>query len=319
MKKLLIFFFGILLLASCKKYGYDNPRFEDNGDPKGHSKKINVCHKEGNGSSHIIEINKNAWSAHQAHGDVRLDDQDGDGYVPTNACGFGQMGDCNDLVANINPGAPEICGNNVDENCNGILNEGCNTPNIPSVTLCYEIWTLKNLDVRTYRNGDPIPQVTDNATWASLTTGAWCWYNNDSATYAATYGRLYNWYAVNDPRGLAPAGWHVPTTTEWLNLINCLGGEAAAGGALKEAGTAHWLSPNAGATNSSGFTGLPAGGRFGADAPFINNGMYCDWWSSSAPLSPWEGRTFYLGYNLTGLTGGQHNLNSGFSVRCIKD
>lgn len=70
---------------------------------------------------------------------------------------------------------------------------------------------INNLDLRNYRNGDPIPQEADLTVWSNLTTGAWCWYNNDSATYAATYGKLYNWYAVNDPRGLAPVGWHIPT------------------------------------------------------------------------------------------------------------
>ena len=100
-----------------------------------------------------------------------------------------------------------------------------------------------------------------HAAWATLTTGAYCYYNNDSATYAATYGKLYNWYAVNDPRGLAPAGWHVPSDAEWTELINCLGGEDVAGGKMK-AVSALWYSPNTGATNSSGFTGLPGGYRF---------------------------------------------------------
>jgi uncharacterized protein (TIGR02145 family) len=80
----------------------------------------------------------------------------------------------------------------------------------------------KNLNVSKYKNGDIIPQVTDGTQWANLTTGAWCWYNNDSATYAATYGKLYNWYAVNDPRGLAPEGWHVPSDGEWNILIKYL-------------------------------------------------------------------------------------------------
>ncbi len=79
------------------------------------------------------------------------------------------------------------------------------------VSICCQYWITKNLDVTTYRNGDTIPKVTDDAEWAALTTGAYCYYDNDSATYAATYGKLYNWYAVNDSRGLAPEGWHIPT------------------------------------------------------------------------------------------------------------
>src|ERR1035437_4904310 len=130
---------------------------------------------------------------------------------------------------------------------------------IPSVTICTQSWMLKNLDVSTYRNGDLIPEVTDGSAWSALTAGAWCWYNNDSATNASTYGKLYNWYAVNDPRGLAPTGWHVPSDAEWTTLSTCLGGNAVAGGAMKETGTTHWTSPNTGATNSSGFTGLPGG------------------------------------------------------------
>ena len=76
--------------------------------------------------------------------------------------------------------------------------------------------------------------------WAALTTGAYCYFNNDSATYAAIYGKLYNWYAVNDPRGLAPEGWHIPSDFEWTTLINTLGGSASAGGPMKAMGTEHW-------------------------------------------------------------------------------
>jgi hypothetical protein len=94
--------------------------------------------------------------------------------------------------------------------------------NPSSVTIGTQIWSDKNLDVTKYRNGDPIPQVTDATLWANLTIGAWCWYNNDSATYAAIYGRLYNWYAINDPRGLAPTGWHVATDAEWNKMTKYL-------------------------------------------------------------------------------------------------
>ncbi|MGB3079964.1 MAG: FISUMP domain-containing protein, partial [Saprospiraceae bacterium] len=86
---------------------------------------------------------------------------------------------------------------------NAAVSIGCNT------------WMTKNLNVARYRNGEPIPKVTNSTTWASLTTGAYCYYANDSATYAAVYGKLYNWYAVNDPRGLAPEGWHIPSDFEW--------------------------------------------------------------------------------------------------------
>ncbi len=99
----------------------------------------------------------------------------------------------------------------------------------PVLTICCQSWMTTNLDVDRYRNGDPIPHVTDPLVWKTLTTGAYCYYDNDSATYAAVYGKLYNWYAVNDPRGLAPEGWHVPTDFEWTTLADCLGGTSVAG------------------------------------------------------------------------------------------
>ena len=130
-------------------------------------------------------------------------------------------------------------------------------PNAFGVTsIGTQIWMTRNLTVSQYRNGDIIPEVTDPAAWAALTTGAWCYYNNDPAN-GPIYGKLYNWYAVNDSRGLAPNGYHIPTTTEWTTLTNTLGGLSLAGGDLKEAGITHWSDPNTGATNNSGFTGLP--------------------------------------------------------------
>ena len=153
------------------------------------------------------------------------------------------------------------------------------TVSVCTIPIDTQLWGCANLDVTEYANGDPIPEVTDQATWAALTTGAWCYYNNDPLN-GAIYGKLYNWYAVNDPRGLVPAGYHVPTNTDWINLINYLGGDLVAGGPLKEAGTVHWTSPNVGATNSSGFTGLPGGFRDTAGAfQSINDISY--WWTST--------------------------------------
>jgi len=159
---------------------------------------------------------------------------------------------------------------------------------LPSVTIGNQVWTNKNLDVTTYRDGTPIPQVTDPTAWANLTTGAWCYYNNDPAN-GAIYGKLYNWYAVagihdNDPNTpnkiLAPLGWHVPSDPEWTVLTDYLGGQLIAGGKMKETGTVHWNSPNQDATNSSGFTGLPGGVRF-VYGIFNLIGIYGYWWSSS--------------------------------------
>ena len=141
-----------------------------------------------------------------------------------------------------------------------------------------QTWMAENLRVTKYRNGDPIPNVTDNTNWASLTTGAYCWYNNDAANKAA-YGALYNWHAVADGRNIAPLGWHVPTDAEWSTLIDFLGGQSVAKEKIKEEGTGHWVSPNSGATNDSGFTALPGGSLIGG---FIDMGTSGNWWSSSA-------------------------------------
>jgi uncharacterized protein (TIGR02145 family) len=184
------------------------------------------------------------------------------------------------------------------------------------VTICNQTWTKSNLNVSHYRNGDEIPQVTDPTQWANLTTGAWCYYNNDPAN-GAIYGKLYNWYAVNDPRGLAPQGWHIPTNAEWTTLTNCLGGLTVAGGKMKEVGTVHWNSPNTNATNLSGFNGLPGGNRGNDGNHYFLNG-YGNWWSSSlqSTNNPWSRA---LAYNNAIV--GVNNLGSnyGFSVRCVKD
>lgn len=191
---------------------------------------------------------------------------------------------------------------------------------IPSVTICNQEWMLKNLDVVTYRNGDTIPNITDPTAWASLTTGAWCWYNNDSVSYASTYGRLYNWYAVNDSRGLAPIGWHIPTDAEWSTLSNCLGGDEIAGGALKDTGVIHWSSPNIDATNSSGFTGLPGGYRRSSGV-FQSINSDGNWWSST-PIIPTVTTLAYFRFLYNGwvyFRPGTIPTTSGFSVRCLKD
>jgi uncharacterized protein (TIGR02145 family) len=187
---------------------------------------------------------------------------------------------------------------------------------VPSITIGTQIWSTKNLDVARYRNGDPIPQVTDPTQWRNLTTGAWCWVQNDSARWASTYGRLYNWYAVNDPRGLAPQGWHVPSDGDWTILTNYLGGESVAGGKMKS--TTGWNTPNRGATNSSGFAGIPGAAR-NSDGSFSPIGMGGFWWSAGelGTTGSWF-RTLY--YNAANIGRNFDNpSSSGYSVRVVRD
>lgn len=192
-------------------------------------------------------------------------------------------------------------------------------------TICNQVWTTKNLSVTRYRNGDPIPQVTSNQQWGSLTTGAWCYYNNDPST-ESTYGRLYNWYAVTDPRGLAPSGFHIPTSMEYNELKTCAGYNGNGGGKLKEAGTTHWASPNLGintgcmtcttpANNSLGFTALPTQWRFDGGGNFDTwyIGEYAKFWSSSDCVY------MSLRNNDPNIWIGNGAKGYGYSVRCVKD
>ena len=190
-----------------------------------------------------------------------------------------------------------------------------------TVTICNQTWTKSNLNVSRYRNGDVIPQVTNGSQWATLTTGAWCYYANTTSN-GTTYGKLYNWYAVNDPRGLAPLGYHIPTDAEWTQLVDCLGGSTVAGGKMKSTGTIQagnglWQSPNTMATNESGFTGLPGGwcDISGTFTSISNDGR---WWSSSEynPADTW-GRD--LSHGTTTVSSYYFNKSYGYSVRCIKN
>lgn len=192
---------------------------------------------------------------------------------------------------------------------------GC--PPAPDVTIGTQIWTSRNLDVDTYRNGDPIPQVTDPTAWAALTTGAWCYYFNDNSYFGPTYGKLYNAYAVNDPRGLAPTGYHIPTDAEWTVLTDYLGGLTVAGGAIKDIGTAHWSSPNTGATNSSGFTGF-GGGIRNFVGVFALNQSQGYWWSSTEN-DPTSSFCRNIEYNSTYAYDGFTYKANGLSIRLIKD
>jgi uncharacterized protein (TIGR02145 family) len=176
-------------------------------------------------------------------------------------------------------------------------------------------WMAENLKVLHYRNGEAISIVTDSSQWSSLTTGAYCYYGNNSS-YANTYGCLYNWYAVDDSRGLAPKGWHIPTSEEWSELEN----SAGMGAALKEVGTAHWQSPNTDATNKYGFAALPGGSR-SSDASFVDKGYSAYFWTSTTGNCLKGADYKQLYYDNPGSSGTcfQGDFRCGISVRCVKD
>jgi len=186
-----------------------------------------------------------------------------------------------------------------------------------TVTIGSQTWMAENLRTTRYRDNTVIPNVKDTA-WGRLTTGIYCDYNND-ASMGAKYGKLYNWYVVNDSRNIAPIGWHVPSNQEWTTLINYLGGENWAGGKLKEAGTLNWLSPNTGGTNESGFTALPAGIRPESGLYTSNLGSDGLWWTSTV-YGNYAYRWGVKAYNSAATNSGYlSSKQSGLSIRCIKD
>ncbi len=149
-----------------------------------------------------------------------------------------------------------------------------------TVEIGTQTWMAENLKVTKYRNGDPIPNVSDVNQWTTLSTGAYCNYDNNVSN-VATYGRLYNMYAVEDPRGLAPQGWKVASDDDWYTLLSYLGGEEVAAPKMREVGTEHWAAPNTGATDEIGFKALPAGARSGTLGHFNGKGYTAYWWTST--------------------------------------
>lgn len=206
----------------------------------------------------------------------------------------------------------------------GVLIFGCQKENgitdiegtvYHSVTIGTQTWMVENLKVTHYRNGDPIPKNTDVTGWDTLTTGAYSNYDHND-NYAKAYGHLYNWYAVNDTRNLAPEGWHIATQAEFRELIANAGAEDAAGGNLKESGTAHWRSPNTNASNTFGFTALPGGTL--TESGFAGLGESGNLWSSTEFS---EDYAYYFCLNHT--TGRAfvafQDKAIGYAVRCVKD
>jgi uncharacterized protein (TIGR02145 family) len=201
-----------------------------------------------------------------------------------------------------------------------------------TVQIGTQCWTQSNLKVTKYRNGDNIPTGLSDAQWGSTTSGAYAIYNNDPVN-DALYGKLYNWYAVTDSRGLCPTGWHVPSNGEWNVLVKYLDPNAdtvcfgcwqslIAGGALKSTATqptpGGWNAPNTGATNSSGFTGLSGGYRYSGGG-FDDLGNYGLWWSSSDTGSGFAWFRDLLYSSANAFRYGDYYHRGGFSVRCARD
>ncbi len=195
-----------------------------------------------------------------------------------------------------------------------------------TVTIGSQTWMAENLRTTKYRDMTNISRVDDDEMWFYNSGGAYCNYKEDTI-YPPVYGRLYNWYAVNNEHNIAPAGWHVPTDEDWQILVHYLDSKATftgewsvvsylAGGKLKEASTAHWFPPNMGATNESGFTALPGGNRGGLSG-FDFAGKSGSWWSSSYGI---YGIIYYeLSCNNQAVYRGQYSTTSAFSLRLVKD
>jgi len=180
-----------------------------------------------------------------------------------------------------------------------------------------QIWMAENLRTTRYQNGDSIPNITDNEGWAALTSGAYCNYKNTlDLDTIATYGRLYNYYAVADSRGIAPKGWRMPDINDWATLIEYLGGDTIASNHLKEVGNTHWEDPFE-SDNSSGFTALPGGRRY-LSKDIAEIGFYGDWWTLSEYNETHAG-FLYLFYFSSNVNKGVNYKANGYSIRLIKE
>lgn len=181
-----------------------------------------------------------------------------------------------------------------------------------TVKIGTQVWISENLTTTKLNDGTEIPNVANDAEWLALTTPGYCWYNNDAPTYKATYGGLYNWYTVNTGK-LCPEGWHVPSEAEYRTLSDYL--ESNTAGKIKESGTAHWFSPNTGATNETGFTALPGGERY---SDFRLVGYYA-FFCSTIDASTTHAGVGLIYYNSGMMDGDEYRKVCGFSVRCLKD
>jgi uncharacterized protein (TIGR02145 family) len=178
-------------------------------------------------------------------------------------------------------------------------------------------WMAENLKTNHYLNGDPIPTIENPQQWISLSTGAACWFNNDSSQYNCPFGKLYNWYAVNDSRGICPSNWHVPTESDWNILFNQIGGLQTGADKLKSTGINYWLSAPNSVSNSTGFSATGGGGRSddGTFILFLQKGL---WWTSTSAAQSlaWD---IQLSHNNSTISKIADTKTGGLSIRCIKN
>lgn len=187
-----------------------------------------------------------------------------------------------------------------------------------TVKIGTQVWMKENLKTIRYNDGSDIPIIKADSNWSLITKGACCDFDNKPAL-SEIYGRLYNWYAVTptNPKSVCPSGWHVPTDEEWTTLTFFLGDGNTAGGKIKEKGTVHWISPNAGGTNETGFTALPGGGR-NYSGEYGSIGEEGFWWSSTELDTQLALFTGVAAADST-VTNNSGFKNCGFSIRCIKN
>ena len=179
-----------------------------------------------------------------------------------------------------------------------------------------QTWMAENLKTTKYNDGGPIPFVDNPQDWTALSTPAHAWYADSPAVYKDICGAMYNWYTISTGK-LCPTGWHVPAYSEYTDLIDFLDGATNTGGKMKEAGTSHWEVPNAGATNESGWTGLPSG-RINEIGSTMSYGWAGYWWTSTE-TDPDRANNIMLYYDFVFVDDNNYDKRNGMAVRCVKD
>lgn len=185
-----------------------------------------------------------------------------------------------------------------------------------TVRIGNQVWMAENLRVSHFKNGDLIKNVQANSAWNQSDSAAYCTYSN-SNTYDKIYGKLYNWHCINDERGLAPKGWHIPSETEIVELIEFLASDTSAASLMKEAGTSHWLTYAEDSSKDIGFNALPAGYRMD-DGSFHTLKSNAYFWTETASyeMFHWSSR-LYRGF--ADVKREPYYMKYGLAIRCIKD